>query len=188
MHSSPGCAGGPNHPPVVTTAKECCEVRLSLLRAAWPGRQADSCARHSAISQQSHPLTTEQPALQACFNKPGCNAWTFCWQLQGCGSGCHNSSELSWSGCRSAGQCSIWLPQRGTAWVDCSLNVLPYNPASCHAAKAPGERDPALELGPFARQGRGLLPLAEALLCVHSTSRSIWEEQTLAGHPNLRLL
>lgn len=32
-------AGGPNHPPAVTTARECCEVRRALCKLHWPGQQ-----------------------------------------------------------------------------------------------------------------------------------------------------
>lgn len=26
--------------------------------------------------------------MQVCEEHPDCNAWTFCWKLEGCGSGC----------------------------------------------------------------------------------------------------
>lgn len=68
------------------------------MQAALARPAADGCPRNPygmtprrlANPRAALPGT----ALQACRNKPGCNAWTFCWQLDGCGSGCSTPSEV----------------------------------------------------------------------------------------------
>lgn len=86
-------AGGPNHPPAVTTALDCCEVRLcgGRLRrvrdGSWPvSVSMPACSQLlSACARSTASLSAR---MQACAGKEGCNAWTFCWRLEGCGSGC----------------------------------------------------------------------------------------------------
>lgn len=70
-------AGGPNHPPAITTALECYWVRG---RWRFGERSGEGCGG-------THLLTAPLPT-QACDAHSDCNAWTFCWKLEGCGSSC----------------------------------------------------------------------------------------------------
>lgn len=116
-----------------------------VLPGGWRVRSRGSCAlsgfgsRPNRVGSTLIPASSSaavcqlhcsqlMPTAQACKKQAGCNGWTFCWRLDGCGSGCTVSCEpYPWAGqaahstcCggTACGQHLLLLPPRSRRFVN----------------------------------------------------------------------
>lgn len=158
-----------------------------VLPGGWRVRSRGSCALSGFCSRPNRVGSTLIPAsssaavcqlhcsqlmptAQACKKQAGCNGWTFCWRLDGCGSGCTVSCEpYPWAGqaahstcCGGAacGQHLLLPPRLVVNLFECralldwrsSNSQLCFDLFPAAAGKPPSEIDPTKELGQFGRQ------------------------------------
>ena len=109
-----------------------------------PAAEMAACQLNEGPNSCSRSTPCRHCVLQACQKQRGCNAWTFCWRLVGCGSGCTFESELP----------AVPLTEGNSRPpVHHSANALSQTQRSllAPADKPPEQRDPSKELGQYGR-------------------------------------
>ena len=109
LRVSPGLQGGPTghlqSPQRWSAVRQVPASHMHATVGATAGRQwlhplwsllaGASCRQRQSCGGTCSPVmrSVSTSVLQACQNERGCNAWVFCWRLEGCGSGCMSPGE-----------------------------------------------------------------------------------------------